>query len=222
MKKMLAAVATTAAVAAIGAAPGAAQAATQCKTKLTGKVPTALVVPAGEVCTLDGAEVSGAVTVQPGGRLKNEWNHAPITIHGALTANGARVYVCHGRIDGNVTVTGAPYVTNKTTAVIGGCIEHRLSIGGSVKQTNNHGETYLGAADVAGSVTATGNDGGSHIFWSHIAGAVTLSNNHGEYNGLRENTIGGSLTCFGNTPAPVNDGYTNIVTGARSGQCLDI
>ena len=33
------------------------------------------------------------------------------------------------------------------------------------------------------------------------------------------NTIGGPLTCSGNSPAPTNDGYPNAVSGSRSGQC---
>jgi len=33
------------------------------------------------------------------------------------------------------------------------------------------------------------------------------------------NTINGSLYCTGNTPAPVDGGAVNIVTGSATGQC---
>jgi hypothetical protein len=36
---------------------------------------------------------------------------------------------------------------------------------------------------------------------------------------IEANTIGGSLSCTGNTPPPTNDGHPNKIIGSASGQC---
>ena len=37
---------------------------------------------------------------------------------------------------------------------------------------------------------------------------------------IEANTIGDDLFCFGNTPAPTNDGRPNSITGESFGQCI--
>jgi hypothetical protein len=51
------------------------------------------------------------------------------------------------------------------------------------------------------------------VFTGNVAGTFLGSNE------LSQNTIGGALSCFGNSPPPDNSQGTNTVRGARSGQC---
>jgi hypothetical protein len=36
---------------------------------------------------------------------------------------------------------------------------------------------------------------------------------------IEANTIGGSLSCSGDTPSATDDGHANTVTGSRGGEC---
>jgi hypothetical protein len=113
-------------------------------------------------------------------------------------------------------------------------------VGGSLSVTNSTGFVLIGSnADdsampcpgntIGGGVTLTGNTGGVELGGNpSIKGAVTVNNNVlagsavDAENGAPEiehNSIKGSLSCNGNTPAPTNDGAPNTVSGARVGQC---
>jgi hypothetical protein len=72
-------------------------------------------------------------------------------------------------------------------------------IDGAVTLDSNKGGAQLGGNSIAGAVTANKNIAGT---------AIVISNNH----------IGGKLTCSDNTPAPVNNGQGNTVSGERVGQ----
>ncbi|MGW2256162.1 hypothetical protein ACWCXH_39425, partial [Kitasatospora sp. NPDC001660] len=70
------------------------------------------------------------------------------------------------------------------------------------------------------------NTGGLEVVGNHIGVSMLVSGNSGtgpfpEDNRpeIEGNTIGGSLSCSGNTPPPTNDGHPNTVAGARGGQC---
>ncbi len=182
-------------------------AATTCTTTLTGMVSGPVVVPSGAICTLNGATVSGNVLVQPGGTF-----HATdTTINGSLTSDNATTNngVCRGTITGSVSITNSR--PNSDWDLLGGgsiigfvfpCTSAgALHIGGSVRRSGNRGDTDLAFATIAGSVTTTDN--------------VPPSGDTVDIDG---NTIGGSLFCSGNVPAPTNSGFPNTVAGARSGQ----
>lgn len=82
---------------------------------------------------------------------------------------------------------------------------------------------------IGGGVTLTGNHGGLEFGGNpSVKGAVLVSNNvatgtpvdaENTAPEIEGNTIRGSLTCSGNTPAPTNDGSHNTVSGSRVGQC---
>jgi len=82
---------------------------------------------------------------------------------------------------------------------------------------------------INGAVTVDGYNG----FWfgfirNHVNGAVRLNNNvleDPDGNEYVTNTINGSLSCFGNDPAPQfgdSEGSPNRVNGSVKGQCADI
>ena len=77
-------------------------------------------------------------------------------------------------------------------------------------------------------LTLTNNTGGFEAVGNSIAGTVSATGNSGhgpfaEDNGveLEGNTIHGGLSCSGNS-AVTNDGNTNTVTGAKTGQCAAV
>ena len=63
---------------------------------------------------------------------------------------------------------------------------------------------------------------------NHVNGSVNLSGNvlaDPDGNEYVTNTIHGSLSCFGNSPAPQvgdSEGNRNHVTGAKKGQCATV
>src|SRR5438309_923071 len=69
MRKLLIALTGAALIAGAGALVVPAAAATTCTGALSGSVSGPVTVPSGHLCTLDHANVSGAVNVNPGGRL---------------------------------------------------------------------------------------------------------------------------------------------------------
>lgn len=142
----------------------------ECDRVITGRHSGPLTVADGVTC-LDGATVSGPVSVRPGASL--QVNEAVIA--GPLQADdAATVVVCGSRISGPVTLSGS------TSVMLGNPV--------------------LGCAPntVSGPVTVSGTR-----WWNVIAG----------------NAIAGPLSCGGNAVPPVNNGFTNTVTGPKSGQC---
>jgi hypothetical protein len=83
--------------------------------------------------------------------------------------------------------------------------------------------TLCPANVVDGAVTLDSNKGGIQLGGNSIGGAVTASQNVAPSGPvISNNHIGGKLTCSGNTPAPVNNGKANTVSGSRVGQtCAD-
>jgi hypothetical protein len=142
------------------------QLARTCTSSVTGQHDGALVVT-GVTC-LDGATVSGPVTVAAGGSLLAIGS----SIVGPLSATGASaVHVYESTVDGPVSISG----TSGSVAIV---------------------------------------DAG-------IVGPVSLRNNAtGDVEPIvARSTVDGPLACSGNTPAPINLGAPNDVTGPASGQC---
>jgi hypothetical protein len=82
---------------------------------------------------------------------------------------------------------------------------------------------------IHGAVTIEGYDG----FWmgfirNTVSGSVKMRNNtlvDPDGNEYVTNTIHGSLSCWGNSPAPQigdSEGSPNDVTGRKAGQCVDV
>jgi hypothetical protein len=119
------------------------------------------------------------------------------TVVGPVTVRaGAGLQTSGARITGPVRADRAAVVTLCDTRVVGPV---GLDRGSSVTV----GNPRLGCAanTVTGPVAVTGTAG-----WNVIAG----------------NSVTGSLSCSGNTPAPVNDGVPNRVVGPRVGQCATL
>lgn len=162
----------------------------------------------------------------------------PITIRGGLYIGADAIFIFGDEEspDVNATISGGVHSTNANSVQI-----HFSTINGGVDLEGGSGP-FPGPFDfgggfaptwntlednqINGAVTVNGYDG----FWqgfirNHVNGSVTFSNNtvlDPDGNEFVTNSIRGSLSCGGNTPAPqVGDsgGDDNVVTGATSGQC---
>jgi len=102
---------------------------------------------------------------------------------------GASLYAYGGSI-------GGPLATANAVAVVlvGTTVEGPLSVSGTT------GDVGVEAAQIGGSAFL----GGSAVPAAPI---------------LADSAVGGSLSCSGNQPAPVNNGFGNHVRGPSAGQC---
>jgi len=162
--------------------------------------------------TITGAH-SGTLTLSGPGTtcLKDATQDGAITV-----SNGHELSVVNSKIYGAVTSTSsAPFTF---------C--HSSTVRGAISVSNSMNLVLIGdnglpcpANIIDGAVTADSNKGGVHLGGNSIAGAVTASGNIAPSGTIIENNhIGGKLTCSGNTPAPVNNGKGNTVSGDRVGQ----
>ena len=138
------------------------------------------------------------------------------TQDGAITvSNGHELSVVNSKIYGAVTSTSSAPFTFCHSSTVRGAI--------SVASSMNYvliGDNGLAcpANVIDGAVTLDSNKGGVRLGGNSTA-AVTASGNVASSGTIIENNhIGGKLTCTGNTPAPVNNGHGNTVSGAREGQ----
>jgi hypothetical protein len=78
------------------------------------------------------------------------------------------------------------------------------------------GNTFNG-----GNVTIALNSGGFEIGGNHVVGNMTVSGNTNTafQPEMEGNTITGSLSCANDNLPPTNDGFTNHVSGTKSGLC---
>jgi hypothetical protein len=79
-------------------------------------------------------------------------------------------------------------------------------------------------SQVTGPVLVSGATGSVSLFASQVTGSVTVLNNAtGDTpSTVSGNTVIGSLSCFGNVPAPTDHGLPNTATGGKLGQCADL
>jgi hexosaminidase len=177
---------------------------TGCTSTLTGSVNGGLVVPSNARYCLLGAHIHGGTSVQPGGEVILEG----ATIDGGLRTNQATdVRVCASRVNGPTTIQNGG-----GTVLIGAALDD--------------GAAACPGNTLHGPLTISSNLAGIEVESDWITGPVTLTNNEGPaFLGseagaeVEANRISGPLTCSGNTPAPVNDGLPNTVTGPETGQC---
>jgi hypothetical protein len=156
----------------------------------------------------------------------------PITIRGGLFIGSGATFVFGSEEspDVNATISGGVYSSGAASVQI-----HFSTINGGVNLQGGAGPfgppfdvtwNTLEDNQIHGDVTINGYNG----FWqgfirNHVSGSVTFSNNtvaDPDGNEFVTNNIHGSLSCWGNIPAPqVGDsgGEDNVVTGATSGQC---
>jgi hypothetical protein len=172
-----------------------------------------VVVPEGAVCTSDG----------------------PVTIRAGLFVESGATFVLGseenpvdtGTISGGVHATHPMNLQIHFTTINGGIVSHGGSgpFGGPFDVTWNAIEDNV----INGSVTVDGYDG----FWfgfirNDVHGSVNLNGNvleDPDGNEYVTNTIHGSLNCTGNVPAPQigdSEGELNVVTGRKTGQCVDV
>jgi hypothetical protein len=169
---------------------------------VSGSSPGPLFISSGTF--VNGATVAGPVFVLPGA-----WAYvANSTISGPLISIGASALTVCG-----TTVSGPVSAQNTTGTLLLG--------GGPDASTEPTDAAPCPANTFQGPVGLSGNRGPVELGGSHVTGPVSLTNNSspGPAPEVEANTIGGPLTCSGNSPAPTNDGYPNTVSGPRSGQC---
>lgn len=203
---MLAAAVLVGVTSVAGASPGV----TTCNGELGAGTYKRVVVPADAVCLSNG----------------------PVTIRGGLYIEQGATFVLGseenpvdtGTIDGGVHAADAMSVQIHFTTINGGIDVHGGSgpFGGPFDVTWNTIED----SSIHGSVTISGYNG----FWmgfirNDVHGSVNLNDNvlvDEDGNEYVTNTIHGSLNCSGNSPAPQvgdSEGESNVVTGAKTGQC---
>ena len=206
---MLAAAVLVGVTSVAGASPGV----TTCNGELGAGTYKRVVVPADAVCLSNG----------------------PVTIRGGLYIEQDATFVLGseenpvdtGTINGGVHATDAMSVQIHFTTINGGIDVHGGSgpFGGPFDVTWNTIED----SSIHGGVTISGYNG----FWmgfirNDVRGSVNLNDNvlvDEDGNEYVTNTIHGSLHCSGNSPAPQvgdSEGESNVVTGAKTGQCAGL
>ena len=128
-----------------------------------------------------------------------DFGAATFTVN-SLSAVGARMIYLVPATGGAVSITGGVSVTGATNTV-----DIRDSfIGGNLLVANSMISAYINLTE--------NSVGGNVLNRSNTTPAP------GD-NDIVDNTIGGSLVCSGNSPAPQDDGMPNTVGGAKMVQC---
>jgi hypothetical protein len=190
------------------AQPASAQAdaPTACAATITGAVNGGLVVAPGERFCLIGARVNGSVSVPSGSGLIVEGS----TINGGLrsTEGASEIRVCASRVNGTTTIqNGRGKVLIGAAVDDGGAACPGNTLHGGVTIGSNVAAIEIESDWITGPVTLVGNEGAA-FEGSDVGAEIEL------------NRISGPLTCASNSPAPVDDGLPNTVTGPETGQCV--
>jgi hypothetical protein len=199
--------------AAAGASTASAAGPGHCTRTVKGAHHGDLVASSGVLC-LDGAAVTGAVTVRAGAGL----DVTASTITGGVTTTRARsVQICGSTIIGplNVSKTAGAVTVGTGKAACRGDVGHgQLEISGSGKQVQVTGLRQQGP------VTLSGNTAGVVLSGASVSGDVAVSGNQGHAPVvISANAVSGGLACTANQPAPVDRKQPNTVSGTASGQC---
>lgn len=196
-KHLLSSVVLLAAMIALLAAGSAAAQTTQCSGTLPAGSYNAVNVPAGATCQITSGTVTvaGNVTIGKGATFFVAAPVAHLVVNGSLLSVGANTIEVTANIIGNVSVTG----TTGDVIVIDSSIGSTLSVSNSA---------------AVGIVLSRNSVGGSFLVQNNQCF------NEANCDTVAANTIGGSLVCTGNTPAP-NDvsGGPNTVGGNKVAQC---
>jgi hypothetical protein len=199
--------------AASGIVPASASGATECTDFLAPGTYQQVVVPDGAVCLSEGpVRIQAGLWIGSGatfvlGSEESGWTTG--TIGGGVHAvDPASVQIHFATINGGIDIRGGSGPFGGPFDVTWNAIEDNVIHGG---------------------VTVAGYDG----FWmgfirNTVSGTVTMRDNtltDPDGNEYVTNTIYGSLSCWGNSPAPqVGDsqGALNDVTGRKAGQCAGV
>ena len=168
-----------------------------CTTTVTGTV-ASVNVPAGSVTCVNGATVTGAITVQPRGSL---------VLNGARVAGGISSQGSTG-----IRICGSQIRSSTSPAVaISGTVGPVVIGDGTAGCPRN---------DIVGLVTLNGNHS-VEFDTNRVSGSVSVVNTSGSPQApvIAGNQITANLDCSGNVPPPTNEGRPNAVQGARTGQC---
>jgi hypothetical protein len=173
---------------------------------ITSKYNNNLTVLAGQaICITSTGSVNGNITVNSGGALSDVGG----SVNGNIVSTGATAFTLCGvnKVNGAVTVQGS------TGFVL-------------IGDAGDDGSPGCAGNTINSDVTVSSNSAGAEIGGNAISGNVTLNSNSGaglrledRYPEVEKNSIGGSLGCTANSPAPINDGQGNTVKGSRTGQC---
>ncbi|MEU4834578.1 glycosyl hydrolase 53 family protein [Streptosporangium sp. NPDC023615] len=131
---------------------------------------------------------------------------------GRLTVTGGVTCLERATMSGEVSVrTGASLRVNDT--VIAGPVEAEGA--GAVVVC---GSRVFGPVSVSGASSVTFGNPRLGCTRNTIIGRLTVTGTRG-WNVIAGNEINGPLSCADNAVPPVNNGFTNAVTGPKSGQC---
>jgi len=212
MKRSLAVLAVLAMVAAIPAISSAGPNTTECNGTIITTINGGLTVKAGNVCILNGA-----------------------TINGGIDMSGGQLLVCNSTVNGQIDVSGGLCVglgvgskdlDSENLAAYG--------LSSCPADTLNGHLIVENVSSIGAGITCPGT-GDVEVEGSTLNGSVDINNNAGNQppgpnNGnveLEDNSIHGTLKCSGNTTQgnltnPINQGFTNTVTGNEKDQCAGL
>ena len=174
-----------------------------CTRTLTGTQSGSIGLTAGSTC-ITNATINGTLTIGAGAAVSISNSQ----LNGTVVANGGLALTICGS-----TTHGTVNVTNSAKYVL-------LGDGGDDGTPACAGNMFSGTTIVSGS------KGQAEIGGNTVNGSLVLNNSSGTgpdeettRSEVEANTVGGSLSCSGNTPPPTNDGHPNKVTGSTGGQC---
>ena len=155
-----------------------------------------VIVPSGKTCTLTFVDVKGDVRVGQGATLVVSAYTEPSTIGGDIEANRCKSVL----LNGNVSVGGNVEITSCIGTTPSGFQGPDVVINGDFECRGNAGPCLAWLGSVGGNAHIQSNA-------STAASDISLV------------SVDGSLSCSGNTPAPVHSHGPDWVQGQAQGQC---
>jgi hypothetical protein len=181
-----------------------------------GTINTNLTIADNTRCVVLNVTITGNVNVGKG---------ASLDISPELVA-GEKV-VINGNVDANqcnsvTIISEPPDISIGGNFSIKNCTGNATIVGSTIGNnlvcSNNTGSCSIQDVIVNGNATIDDNSG-SAILSSKISGNLDFSGNTAPGNFVRDNTVGGNLSCKDNVPPPSLSG--NTVTGNAKGQCAN-
>src|ERR1700676_1626104 len=180
--------------AAFGGASIARAADAMCTGSLSGSVAGNVFVGSGVSCRISQANIGGNVQLKPGAALFIDGRQYPSVIRGSVLAQNCAFAL----LEGAVTVHGNVVIQRCTAD--SGFTGPGIVIGGYFQCTDNSGACDANLGEVAGNVQVINN---------HSTAASNIS----------QTSIGGSLQCQLNIPAPTHAYGPDRVAGILQDQC---
>jgi uncharacterized repeat protein (TIGR01451 family) len=174
--------------------------AVHCQNTLSGNQASVPYLSGGSWC-LSGVTTNGSVNAAAGTTVVITNS----SIGGGITASSPNsVSVCGSTVNGSVYISGASGFVLLGDPGDDNCAGN--SFGSGVTLSNNHaGVEVSHNSKIGGTLTLSAN-----------SGSALFDDAHPE---VEANTIYGNLNCYNDTPAAINDGQHNTVSGARNGEC---